>query len=322
VNLPYKIDFPIKREELINYQHKVLSIGSCFSDNIGQKLKDNLFTCLINPFGVVYNPLSIANSLRRIINGSLMKKNDLSFFNGLYHTWEHHGSLSNSSSDMALFEMNRRISESREILRTPNAHLIVTFGSSLAFYHKDQPDLVVANCHKYPSEFFLRKKIALPELQSTWQNIIDDLLRLNPSLKVHLTVSPIRHKRDGLVLNQQSKSRLFELVALLTEQFESCTYFPSFEIMNDELRDYRFYQEDMIHPNQMAIDYIWERFAQARMDDTTIGMIDQWTKIAKRLNHRPLHPNSLNGAGNDQKFRNQVADFEHKYGLKIKSDKD
>jgi len=318
VQLPYKIEFPIGYLPVLDYQNKGLLIGSCFSENIGNKLGENLFDIDTNPFGVIYNPLSMAKALARIIDLKLFNQEDLFQSRGLYHSWEHHGSFSGQSVESTISKINERILGANAQLNSPNSFIILTFGSSNAFFKQGQ---IVANCHKTPNSEFSRELLPLSEMVEVWCSLLNRIKEINTDVKVLITVSPVRHLRDGLISNSRSKSRLFELSHSLCETFEFCNYFPSYEIAIDELRDYRFFEQDMTHPNSLAIDYIWQRLMESRMEPSTRDMIEQWTKLRKRLEHRSLHPKSKEDKKFKAKLQVDLERFEQKFNIQLSENK-
>ena len=243
-------------EKKIGYQDKILLLGSCFADNVGEKFAEHYFQTTINPFGTLYNPASIANSLLPIASDHL----PIVCHNGLWHSMMHHGGFSHSDKN----ELLRRCEESCSLMHgalQEASTIIVTFGTAWV-YEKD--GMVVANCHKLPAKDFVRRRLTVEEIVQTWQPIIE------PMSDKHwiFTVSPIRHIKDGLHENQISKAILLQAIDCLASNSSAVSYFPSYEIMLDELRDYRFYAEDMVHPSQVAVDYIWECFVNAYMTIT------------------------------------------------------
>jgi hypothetical protein len=276
----------------LTHCHHILSMGSCFADNIGERLKLSGFSLDANPFGVLYNPLSIAEALQQLMDNRRYTQADLIQVGNLWHSNMHHGSFSSSAADEVLTAINTRLESASALVAGRLDRLIVTFGSAYVYTEK-QSGAVVSNCHKRSERDFNRRRISVAEIVSTYVPLIDTLLLRNPSLKIIFTVSPIRHVRDGLSANQLSKSTLLLAVdELCRRNPEVCHYFPSYEIMMDELRDYRFYADDLVHPSPVAVEYIWERFAQTHFSDETRRVGAECESINKSLQHRPLHPDS------------------------------
>lgn len=282
-----KIDVP-KSNLSINYQSKLMLIGSCFAENIGQNLSQNKFNVNINPFGILYNPASIAVVLKRMMDGTPFSESELRENNGLFVSFMHHGSYSKPTKEEALELINQSLQTAIEDLRNADT-LLITFGTSYIYSLKDS-DTVVANCHKFPAAMFDRERISVQSIVDMWSDTIENLRKINPSLKLLFTVSPIRHWKDGAHNNQLSKAALLLSIDELINKYDDIYYFPSYEIVMDELRDYRFYAEDMIHPNNTAIEYIWEIFSETYFDEQTKHIMMEWQQIFRAINHRPFNP--------------------------------
>ena len=263
----------------IDYATGIVSLGSCFSDEIGKRLQEGDFHIEQNPFGTLYNPASIASALRRIMYDREIGMEDLVEHEGLWHSWHHHGSFSRATAEECLEACNSRIHQAHEALKQASL-LMITFGSAWIYEREGQ---VVANCHKLPQENFVRRKMSVEDIVSLWRPLLKELYSFHPHLSTLFTVSPIRHIGDGLHGNQLSKSTLLlamdELVdselppakrkkkgAKVEEPDHPVTvYFPAYEIVVDELRDYRFYEADMVHPSTLAVDVVWDRFQRVTM---------------------------------------------------------
>jgi len=272
----------------VDYHKKSIFIGSCFTKNIGSKLLENQFPVLINPFGVLYNPLSVQKALEIIIHKTEFTENDLHFRNDKWFSFDHHSSFSAPDKKEVLKKINSKIDEAHSFLKEAES-LFITFGTSW-YFKLQETNQVVANCHKLPSNLFNRKILNIEEIVHSWEKMITQLKEFNPKLKVVFTVSPIRHWKDGAVNNQLSKSILIVAIHEILKEFEHISYFPSYEIMMDDLRDYRFYNDDFLHPNSQAINYIWDKFKSAFIEEDTIQISKQVQKIVKAVNHRPFHP--------------------------------
>lgn len=267
----------------ISHRDKILMFGSCFSDNIGQKLRQGKFDCRINPYGTLYNPLSIARAMEEIISGKMYTAADLTERGGRWHSMMHHSDYSGNSPEEVVEKINSSIRETREELPHTDI-LILTFGSARVYENERG---VVGNCHKFPESCFSRRLISASEIISTWEALFIKLKEINPGLRTIITVSPIRHIRDGLTGNSVSKAVLRMAAEELTTGKECRVYFPSYEIMIDELRDYRFYAEDLVHPTPTAVEYIWEKFSDTYLTPKTRQTAAEWRKIEKGLSHRP-----------------------------------
>jgi hypothetical protein len=272
----------------IRYKDRMMFIGSCFADHIGKKIWGYRFQVDVNPFGVLYNPLSVSSACKHMLKPERFVEDDLFLYDGLYHSFAHHGQFSNVSAESCLSGINESLSHAAEWLRT-TSYLVITFGTAYV-YRLKKNGIVVANCHKLPASEFVRERLAVNDIVDEWSVLLEDLWRVNSSLKIICTVSPIRHWKDGAHPNQVSKATLLLAEQALTEQYPGqVLYFPAYEIMMDELRDYRFYAEDMIHPSSQAIDYIWERFSDTYMDQETHALMKEVNVIDKNLNHKPFN---------------------------------
>ena len=271
----------------ITHQKPIVMLGSCFTDNIGMKLQESLFNCAVNPMGTLYNPASIAVAIFDLLYERDYTVGELFNHNGVWHSWSHHSRFSASTPEEAIEKMNQSAAEARSLLKDASA-LVITFGTSYIFRLKEGRN-VVANCHKMPASMFDREFLTSTMTLGLWKKILREISARYPDLKVIFTVSPIRHLADGAHGNQLSKSALLAAIdKLATENPQQAIYFPSYEIMLDDLRDYRFYAPDMVHPSSVAVDYIYNRFCESFMTDDTIALCRENTKLAKRLSHRPL----------------------------------
>lgn len=264
-------------------------MGSCFADNIGGKLQEAHFHCCVNPFGTLYNPMSVGQALKDIIAGRNYSATDSEIFNSesIWHSWMHHSRFSADSAESLVENINGSIRKAHEHLQNSRL-LIITLGSSYVYRLKED-NRIVANCHKMNEKLFDRSRLNVDDIVDEWIPLLDELHDINPQLKVMFTVSPIRHKRDGLHANQLSKATLLLAVDRLCElRKDLCLYFPAYEIMMDELRDYRFYADDMVHPSPLAVEYIWERFSTAFFDRKTMDKATEWRKFEATQRHRSI----------------------------------
>ena len=274
-----------------SYRDETMLIGSCFAENIGNKLNDNKFTVDINPFGTLYNPMSVALSLKRLLYPEPFSQDDLFEHEGIFHSFAHHSRFSSHSVDESLANINQRLYTSANNLRKAT-RLIVTFGTAFTYRLKSNGQ-VVSNCHKLPERMFLREMSSIDEIVDEWNVFLLSLWEQNPEVKVLFTVSPIRHWKDGAHANQLSKATLLLAVDTLQKKYpKQIAYFPAYEIMMDELRDYRFYADDMLHPSSVAIAYIWESFSRSNLSGESQTLLKEWQEIQKALNHKPFQPQS------------------------------
>ncbi|MDR0824777.1 MAG: GSCFA domain-containing protein [Prevotella sp.] len=284
-----KIEIP-ESDIHISHQSHILMMGSCFIENIGKLLIENKFKTNLNPFGILYNPQSISRALRMLIERKEFTEKDIFEYKGLYHSFWHHGSFSDTDMNKCLAKINTELIRSADDLRKADI-LFITFGTAYVFFSKEQ-NMVVGNCHKLPASAFDRFRMSVDDIVNEWTLLIGALREMNPLLRIIFTVSPIRHLKDGAHENQLSKSTLLLAIDEIIQSGEGTRYFPSYEIVMDELRDYRFYNEDMVHPDSVAIKYIWERFSEAYFDTETHPIIDEWRKLRQALNHRPINSDS------------------------------
>lgn len=269
----------------IDHYKSILMIGSCFSQNISLKLQRQLFHTLSNPLGILYNAASISNCLNRIANKVWFTEGDIIFNQGQYHTYYNHSSLSTSEPQKLLENLNNIIIESNNILSNCKVAFI-TLGTSWVYELKSNR-CIVGNCHKMPSELFNRCLLTVDETASYLQDCINNLKTLSPEIKIIFTVSPIRHLSDGAHQNQISKSILHIAIdKIIRNNPTVASYFPSYEIVCDELRDYRFYSYDMCHVSDVAINYIYERFSDTFFNDTTKLIANESEKLTRRLDHK------------------------------------
>ena len=285
----FRTILPLQKSSLsIDYQSPVLCIGSCFTENIGQRLLHYKFSALLNPFGILYNPISIQNSLAQLLNGQPYTKEDLFFHQDLWHSFNHHGAFSNPNQSGMLANINSRLKEGQLFLKKTKV-LILTFGTSNVFLKKSTGN-IVANCHKIPNTAFEKKRLTIQEIVEGLTPVLKQLKAINPELEIIFTVSPVRHLKDGLLENQRSKATLLLAMEALAQQFSFAHYFPAYELVMDDLRDYRFFEKDMAHPNELAIDYIWKAFQTTYFSDSTKAIFKQVKKVVQASLHRPFHP--------------------------------
>lgn len=311
MNLQTKVIIPKEIFE-ISHQSEILLIGSCFSENIGSKLKNNKFLVNANPFGILYNPLSIFNVVKRLLDNETFREKDFIYFNNRYHSLMHHGSFSNTQLEEAIKHVNDEFSLASNQLEKANV-LLITFGTSYVFRWNDSGE-IVGNCHKIPADRFTRERLSVESIFSTWSNLIKRIITSIPDIKIVFTVSPIRHFKDGAHNNQLSKAILHLAIDNLMNAFpETAYYFPAYEIVMDQLRDYRFYTEDMLHPTTLAQNYIWKRFNDTYFSSETKEVNAEWQKISQSISHQPLDSNSHEYQQFLNRTINNLKAFEDKY---------
>lgn len=279
---------------LAAHGRKIWTVGSCFADEIGRRMADALFDIRVNPLGTLYNPSSIATMLCRVAQGRLYTEADLFRHNGMWHCMDFHSSFSSTNREDTLELINRTMTELHDELPELDL-LMITFGSARAFIDNTTGQ-VAANCHKLPSARFEVRDLNANQIATEFAHTLATLRNTAPELKMLYTVSPIRHKAYGFHADRLSKANLLIATDRLCAADAKARYFPAYEIMNDELRDYRFYAADMIHPSDVAADHIYRRFLQSQCDDATIALADECTRLTRRLRHRPLHAGSATTA--------------------------
>ena len=274
----------------IDYHSKIVSLGSCFAVNMAEKLDFFKFENTCNPFGIIFNPVSIEKLVYRITQQLFYTENDIFFHNESWHCYEAHSELSHSNKAAFLNSLNGIIEKANEQI-SDASHFIITLGTSWV-YRNIETNEIVANCHKVPQKQFKKELLSVEIIEQSIQNSIALIHKVNPNANFIFTVSPVRHIKDGFIENQVSKAHLIAALQTAISHLPSATYFPSYEIMMDELRDYRFYAEDMLHPSRVAIDYIWERFKETSISETAFSIMDEVETIQKGLAHRPFNANS------------------------------
>ena len=307
-------EIPIEPSEFkIGHSDSLFLLGSCFTENMGKRLADLEFRTMLNPFGILYNPLSMALALSYCLDDKRVGEEDLVFRDELWHSWLHHGSFSRRDKQACLDACNSAISDAHSFLQSCNT-IIITYGSAWYYQLKPNSQLstpdaqpstlnfqfsifnsqfssVVANCHKVPSTFFDKRLATVDEVVAAWQPLAERIIE--KGIRLIFTISPVRHQAYGAHGNQLGKAVLLLSIDKILSHFSNhqslITYFPSYEIVVDELRDYRFYSDDMAHPSPMAEEIVWQRFQQTFMTQSTIDRCDEIDKCNRRSAHRPLH---------------------------------
>ena len=274
----------------ISHKNKCIFVGSCFAENIGNKLAETKIRTSVNPTGILYNPFSICKSIKNAISGKKYGDNDVFLSNGTWNCFDFHSRFSNPDKATCIANLNAATETFAKEIREADV-MFVTFGTAFV-YELAESGEIVCNCHKQPENRFVRRLLKPQEIVEAWSECIKNLTEANPNLRIVFTVSPIRHWRDGAHQNQVSKSTLHIAINELNRQFPQTTYFPAYEIVMDELRDYRFYAADMVHPSETAVQYIWERFGETFFSAQTKANIARIGKITAATNHRPTNPQS------------------------------
>jgi hypothetical protein len=267
----------------ISHADSCVFTGSCFAENIGRKMEDSKIITLVNPTGIHYNPISVAETINSALSGKEIRNSDLFFANGRWNHFCFHSELSGKNQQEAFQKMTEALKTLKDSLSKASV-LFITFGTSVIYEHNETGE-IVSNCHKLPTDTFRQRFVMPDEIINVWNKLLSDIRVINPKLKVVFTVSPIRHFKNGATENQFSKSSLFIAIKSLVDN-NNTFYFPAYEIMNDELRDYRFYANDMLHPSEVGIGYIWEKFSEIFFTPTTIELNRKIEKIIKASRHK------------------------------------
>lgn len=289
-NMDFHLEFSPKPFNVkINHRHQLLLTGSCFTEQIGTKLATHKFSVLDNPNGILFNPVSIAKSILSYIENKQYNETGLFFQNECWNSWEHHSRFSNPDAAECLQIINESQTKAHSFLKKAD-WLLITLGS--AFVYELENKTVVANCHKVPTDKFNKRLLSIDEVTADLQLMIEKAVVFNPGLKIIFTISPVRHLRDGFVENNRSKAVLIHAVHQLIEKNAAVFYFPAYELIIDDLRDYRFYAEDMVHPNYAATNYVWEKFIATCIDDPSQQLMKEIAIIVAAKNHKPFNPSS------------------------------
>lgn len=295
----------------IEGKDKLFFMGSCFTENIGNQLQRLKFESIINPFGIVYNPISISNSLQLLLQNNHYLETELFEHHGAWHSFDFHSRFSDVVKEKCIEKINQSITNASVALKSANI-LFITFGSAHVYNLKSQNKLV-ANCHKLPASHFDKVFVDFNQALNIYKSLFEKLKEQNPNLKIITTLSPVRYLSDGFAENQKSKAILTLLCHALKDSFEFVDYYPAYEIMMDDLRDYRFYADDMIHPNNLAINYIFNHFSATYFKKETLSMIQEIEKIKKAMEHKVFLKQSEAYKKHCQKLIQQIEFLEKKY---------
>lgn len=284
--------FPVK----INHRQKLLLVGSCFTEQIGNKLSQHKFKVLENPNGILFNPVSICHAVSSYASGKNYSADELFYHNELWGSWQHHTKFSSIDKDKALDAINYSQQKANEYIRDTD-WVLLTLGSAFVYEDTSASDTgnyenVVANCHKVPADKFNRRLLDTVEIKTVLSSMMQTVKKINPSVKFIFTISPVRHLREGFIENNRSKAALIQSVHSLVNELD-CFYFPAYELVIDDLRDYRFYAEDMVHPNYAATNYVWEKFIQAAIDETSQKLMKEIAVINAARDHKAFNPTSI-----------------------------
>lgn len=300
-------DYPFR----LDHKSPTLMMGSCFTENIGRQLERYRFPVCTNPFGVIYNPLSVKKGLEALIRKEAYRAEDLNLHNDLWFSFDHYTGFSSPDRDEALVDINNSFSRAKEVLKKAGV-LILTWGTSWVYRYRQSGE-VVCNCHKIPAREFTRTQLSTREIIAAYESFLPELFEFNPSLKIIHTISPVRHWKDGAHGNQLSKAALLLAGDALQNKYrDNFFYFPSYEIVMDELRDYRFYAGDMLHTSDQTSAYIWEKFKEVLLEEHSLAIISDLEPLLKMMEHRPM--------GSDERAHDKLAHKmkEEMKNLKIK----
>ena len=283
--LDVHIKSPLNR---ITYADSIVAIGSCFTEHIGRRLEELKFPILQNPNGILFDPLSVCKSLNAYMEGRQYQEADLFFLNELWQSWDHHSHFSAMNAKEVLNNINTSQLSAYEQLKKTN-WLIISLGSSFS-YQLVENGQSVANCHRAPGQWFNKHLLTTNETVEALTQTIERLKVFNPACNIIFTISPVRHIRDGVVENNRSKARLLEAVHTLVDLYNHAHYFPAYEIVIDVLRDYRFFDIDLVHPNYAATEYVFEKFVSSFIDEEATSIMEEVKKIMTSYKHKPFHP--------------------------------
>jgi len=314
-----KIHIP-KSNQPIDYNSRIISFGSCFAENMGEKLEYFKFQTTTNPYGILFHPLAIEKLISSALSEKQFTEKDIFFHNERWHCFDVHSDLSNEDKKMFIKQLNTTLLETKKALLDAT-HCIITLGTAWVYRFK-KTNQVAANCHKVPQKAFEKVLLSIEEIETSLENSIAILRKVNPNIIFIFTISPVRHLKDGFVENQVSKSHLISALQGVLNKKNSPLlwggdgggdYFPSFEIIMDELRDYRFYAEDMLHPSQVAINYIWRRFVETWISEEVLPTMKEVESIQRDLRHKPFHKKSKAHVAFLSKLEEKIYQLQKKY---------
>ena len=307
----FRTIIPIQKELDINHSNKVMMFGSCFTENIGQKLIDHKFSVSCNPLGILFNPISILQAINRIVDNKKVTEQELFEHEGVWNSFSFHSQFAQLSVSEYLANINPIIDASHQFIKSCD-FLFITLGTAW-IYEDTETNEIVANCHKVASTRFNRRRVPTTECCDAILSAIEKIHKVNEHVNFIFTVSPIRHWKDGAHGNQLSKATLLLAIDKICDMYSNCSYFPSYEILMDELRDYRFYADDMLHPSEFALKYIWERFSDCYFSEETKAINKEVESLNQALHHRPFNPESHSYKTFQEQTQTRIAELEKKY---------
>ena len=306
MNLQTRVEIECSKYK-IDYRTNMMMVGSCFADEIGALLKERHFPISVNPFGTLYNPASIVQSIERLTSATPFSKEDIFKSSGVYVTFSHHSQFADIDQESFLNKINSRLQIESERFKRAEC-IIITLGTSWV-YRAINSGIIVSNCHKVDKKEFKREFLDQENIIA----LLNKMIQEHPEKKWIFTVSPIRHLKDGLHNNQLSKATLLLAINSITQKNPNCSYFPAYEIFLDELRDYRFYAEDMVHPSRQGVNYLWDRFKESFLTEESINIIKEVEKITRAQKHRPLFPESKEYQKFSAYIEKDIRIFKNKY---------
>jgi GSCFA family len=318
--MDFHLEFSPKHlSQKINHQHKLLLLGSCFTENIGDKLLAHKFSVLQNPNGILFNPVSVKEAVENYISNKIITENDLFYLNEGYHSWQHHSRFSGTTKEDAVQKINTSTNTAHHYLKETDI-VIITLGSAWVYeLTAKAPNAktgnVAANNHKAAADWFNRRLLSNTEVIDLLNTTVSQLQQFKPGIKIIFTISPVRHLREGFVENNRSKAALINAVHAAAELFENVFYFPAYELVIDDLRDYRFYAEDMVHPNYAATNYVWEKFIACYIDEPSQELMKQINEINAAINHKPFNETSAAHSKFKEKYLQLVKDMQQQYSF-------
>ena len=302
-----------KSVHCVDFSSEIITIGSCFAVNMGDKLDYFKFQNTTNPFGIIFNPVSIEKLIVRAVNQKKFTEEDVFYHNERFHCYEVHSDLSSANQQELLDRLNASLEFTYQKIKTAT-HILITYGTSWVYQEKNS-GAVVANCHKMPQSHFDKHILSVASIEAAIQNTVDAIRKINPNCSFVFTLSPVRHIKDGFVENQRSKAHLITALQNLLSNhlLDKAIYFPAYEIVMDELRDYRFYGDDLVHPSSMAIEYIWQRFRASSISETAMSTLDEVEAIQKSLLHKPFNPLAESHQKFESKLHEKISKLQEKY---------
>lgn len=316
--MKFHYEFDIQSpDKLIHHQQNLMLIGSCFTENIGEKLSKHKFTVLENPNGILFNPVSVSEAITQYIEQKVFTKDDLFTLNESRHSWKHHSRYSGITQEDALQKINSSTEQAHQFLKNAD-QIVITLGSAWVYTLTEKAanaktGAVAANNHKAPADWFSKKLLTSEEVLSVLDHMIHRLFHFNPKLQIIFTISPVRHLREGVIENNKSKAVLIQTVHHLVEKFDRLYYFPAYELVIDDLRDYRFYAEDLVHPNYHATQYVWEKLVNACMSEDTKNLLKEIDAIRLAAQHKPFNPSTQQHQQFLQTYLNKAIQMEKQY---------